>query len=191
MHPSQYEFHQPQTRAHVALIYRNQYAHCLSVKQLIKDATHNVSSEDIEKHKVPEYAIRFFTHEIKRLIYALTNGVYAVWFIKNSYDAELFFQCENNRSKEMELVDMLKVYHLRIALAAEKSDKAVTPQTIKDIWKTLTESQERYERFRKTVIGLLLIRLAWPIGITGTNQTSKSSRVYTAPRRETMLSMRN
>lgn len=131
----------------------------MSFKQLIKDATQSVSSEDIEKHKVPEYAIRFFTHEFKRLIYVLTNGVYAVWFIKNSDDAEFFFQCEDNCGKEMELVDMLKAYHFRIALAAEKSDKAVAPQTIKDIWKTLTESQERYERFRKTVIGLLLIRL--------------------------------
>lgn len=160
----QYEYSQPPTQEHIATIYREQMAEYLRVKELSEQVAMPTCAEDDQSgngkpEDVPAYVIDFFEGEIKRLSYALTNGVFAVRVIQTRYDAELFFQCENNRGKDMQLVDMLKAYHLRIALAVEKSDKAVTLKTIKDIWHTLTETKERYERFRTTVIGLLLIRL--------------------------------
>ena len=159
----QYEYRQPQTQEHIAAIYREQFADYLRVRKLIHEATQLAGGEQESNNEgqsdVPHYVIQFFTDEYKRLKYALTNGVFAVRIMESRYEAELFFQCENNRGKDMQLVDMLKAYHLRIALAVEKSDKAVTLKTIKDIWHTLTETKERYERFRTTVIGLLLIRL--------------------------------
>lgn len=160
----QYEYSQPPTQEHIATIYREQMAEYLRVKELSEQVAMPTCAEDDQSgngkpEDVPAYVIDFFEGEIKRLSYALTNGVFAVRVIQTRYDAELFFQCENNRGKDMQLVDMLKAYHLRIALAVEKSDKAVTLKTIKDIWHTLTETKERYERFRTIVIGLLLIRL--------------------------------
>lgn len=160
----QYEYRQLQTQEHIVTIYREQMAEYLRVKELSEQVTMPTCAEDAQggdgkPEDVPAYVIEFFEGEFKRLSYALTNGVFAVRVIQTRYDAELFFQCENNRGKDMQLVDMLKAYHLRIALAVEKSDKAVTLKTIKDIWHTLTETKERYERFRTTVIGLLLIRL--------------------------------
>lgn len=160
----QYEYRQPQTQEHIATIYREQMAEYLRVKELSEQVAMPTCAEDDQGgngklEDVPAYVTDFFEGEFKRLSYALRNGVFAVRIIRTRYDAELFFQCENNRGKDMQLVDMLKAYHLRIALAVEKSDKAVTLKTIKDIWHTLTETKERYERFRTTVIGLLLIRL--------------------------------
>lgn len=160
----QYEYRQPQTQEHIATIYREQMAEYLRVKELSEQVAMPTCAEDAQGgngklEDVPAYVTDFFEGEFKRLSYALRNGVFAVRIIRTRYDAELFFQCENNRGKDMQLVDMLKAYHLRIALAVEKSDKAVTLKTIKDIWHTLTETKERYERFRTTVIGLLLIRL--------------------------------
>lgn len=164
----QYEYRQPQTQEHIATIYREQMAEYLRVKELSEQVVMPTCAEDDQSgngklEDVPTYVIKFFEGEFKRLSYALTNGALAVRIIKNRYDAELFFQCENNRGKDMQLVDMLKAYHLRIAHAVEKADQTDEKDDplnkIKDIWHTLTETKERYERFRTTVIGLLLIRL--------------------------------
>ena len=164
----QYEYRQPQTQEHIATIYREQMAEYLRVKELSEQVAMPTCAEDDQggngkPEDVPAYVIEFFEGEVKRLSYALTNGALAVRIIKNRYDAELFFQCENNRGKDMQLVDMLKAYHLRIAHAVEKVDltdeKGDPIKKIKDIWQTLTATEERNERFRKTVIGLLLIRL--------------------------------
>lgn len=164
----QYEYRQPQTQEHIATIYREQMAEYLRVKELSEQVAMPTRAEDDQggngkPEDVPTYVIEFFEGEFKRLSYALTNGALAVRIIKNRYDAELFFQCENNRGKDMQLVDMLKAYHLRIAHAVEKVDltdeKGDPFRKIKGIWQTLTATEERYERFRTTVIGLLLIRL--------------------------------
>ena len=164
----QYEYRQPQTQEHIATIYREQMAEYLRVKELSEQVAMPTCAEDDQggngkPEDVPAYVIEFFEGEVKRLSYALTNGALAVRIIKNLYDAELFFQCENNRGKDMQLVDMLKAYHLRIAHAVEKSShtecKDDLIKEIKSIWQTLTATEERYERFRTTVIGLLLIRL--------------------------------
>ncbi len=163
-----YEYRQPQTQEHIATIYREQMAEYLRVKELSEQVAMPTFAEDDQggngkPEDVPAYVIEFFEGEVKRLSYALTNGALAVRIIKNRYDAELFFQCENNRGKDMQLVDMLKAYHLRIAHAVEKSGhtecKDDLIKEIKSIWQTLTATEERYERFRTTVIGLLLIRL--------------------------------
>lgn len=164
----QYEYRQPQTQEHIATIYREQMAEYLRVKELSEQVAMPTCAEDDQggngkPENVPAYVIDFFEGEIKRLSYALTNGVFAVRVIQTRYDAELFFQCENNRGKDMQLIDMLKAYHLRIAHAVEKSGhtecKDDLIKEIKSIWQTLTATEERYERFRTTVIGLLLIRL--------------------------------
>lgn len=164
----QYEYRQPQTQEHIATIYREQMAEYMRVQELSEQVAMPTCAEDAQgvngkPENVPAYVIDFFEGEIKRLSYALTNGVFAVRVIQTRYDAELFFQCENNRGKDMQLIDMLKAYHLRIAHAIEKSGhtecKDDLIKEIKSIWQTLTATEERYERFRTTVIGLLLIRL--------------------------------
>lgn len=164
----QYEYRQPQTQEHIATIYREQMAEYLRVKELSEQVAMPTCAEDAQggngkPENVPAYVIDFFEDEIKRLSYALANGVFALRVIQTRYDAELFFQCENNRGKDMQLIDMLKAYHLRIAHAVEKSGhtecKDDLIKEIKSIWQTLTATEERYERFRTTVIGLLLIRL--------------------------------
>lgn len=160
----QYEYHQPQTQEHIAAIYREQLADYLRVRKLIQEATQLAGAEQDSNNEgqsdVPDYVIQFFTDEFKRLKYALTNGVFAVRIIESRYEAELFFQCENNRGKEMELIDMLKAYHLRIALSVENSEtkRQETLTEIKGIWEKLTGDDARYWRFRTTVISLLLIR---------------------------------
>ena len=162
-HP-QYEYHQPQTQKHIAVIYREQFADYLRVRKLIHEATQLAGGEQDSNNEgrstVPDYVIQFFTDEFKRLKYALTNGVVAVRIIESRYEAELFFQCENNRGKEMELIDMLKAYHLRIALSVENSEtkRQETLTEIKRIWASLTGDDVRYWRFSTTVISLLLIR---------------------------------
>lgn len=162
-HP-QYEYRQPQTQEHIAAIYREQFADYLRVRKLIHEATQLAAGEQDSNNEgrsdAPHYVIQFFTDEFKRLKYALTNGVFAVRIIESRYEAELFFQCENNRGKEMELIDMLKAYHLRIALSVEKSEtkRKKTLKEIKGIWEKLTGDEVRYGRFRTTVISLLLIR---------------------------------
>lgn len=162
-HP-QYEYHQPQTQKHIAVIYREQFADYLRVRKLIHEATQLAGGEQDSNNEgrstVPDYVIQFFTDEFKRLKYALTNGVFAVRIIESRYEAELFFQCENNRGKEMELIDMLKAYHLRIALSVENSEtkRQETLTEIKRIWASLTGDDARYWRFSTTVISLLLIR---------------------------------
>lgn len=106
----QYEYRQPQTQEHIAAIYREQFADYLRVRKLIHEATQLARGEQVLNNEgqsdVPDYVIQFFTDEYKRLKYALTNGVFAVRIIESRYEAELFFQCENNRGKEMELIDM-------------------------------------------------------------------------------------
>lgn len=160
----QYEYHQPQTQEHIAAIYREQFADYLRVRKLIHEATQLTGGEQESNNEgqsdVPVYVIQFFTDEYKRLKYSLTNGVFAVRIIESRYEAELFFQCENNRGKEMELIDMLKAYHLRIALSVENSEakRKETLTEIKGIWEKLTGDDARYLRFRTTVISLLLIR---------------------------------
>lgn len=160
----QYEYHQPQTQEHIAAIYREQLADYLRVRKLIQEATLFAGAEQDSNNEgqsdVPDYVIQFFTDEFKRLKYALTNGVFAVRIIESRYEAELFFQCENNRGKEMELIDMLKAYHLRIALSVENSEtkRKKTLKEIKGIWEKLTGDGARHRRFRTTVISLLLIR---------------------------------
>lgn len=160
----QYEYHQLQTQEHIAAIYREQFADYLRVRKLIHEATQLTGGEQESNNEgqsdVPDYVIQFFTDEYKRLKYALTNGVFAVRIIESRYEAELFFQCENNRGKEMELIDMLKAYHLRIALSVENSEakRKETLTEIKGIWEKLTGDDARYLRFRTTVISLLLIR---------------------------------
>ena len=105
----QYEYRQPQTQEHIAAIYREQFADYLRVRKLIQEATQLAGAEQVLNNEgqfnVPDYVIQFFTDEYKRLKYALTNGVFAVRIIESRYEAELFFQCENNRGKEMELID--------------------------------------------------------------------------------------
>ena len=160
----QYEYLQPQTQEHIAVIYREQFADYLRVRKLIHEATQlagGVQDSNSEgQSDVPDYVIQFFTDEFKRLKYALTNGVFAVRSIESRYEAELFFQCENNRGKEMELIYMLKAYHLRIALSVENSEtkRQETLTEIKEIWEKLTDDDARYWRFTTTVICLLLIR---------------------------------
>lgn len=160
----QYEYHQPQTQEHIAAIYREQFADYLRVRKLIHEATQLAGAEQDSNNEgqsdVPDYVIQFFTDEYKRLKYALTNGVFAVRIIESRYEAELFFQCENNRGKEMELIDMLKAYHLRIAFSVENSEtkRKETLKEIKGIWEKLTGDGARYRRFSTTVICLLLIR---------------------------------
>lgn len=160
----QYEYRQPQTQEHIAAIYREQFADYLRVRKLIQEATQLAGAEQDSNNEgqsdVPDYVIQFFTDEYKRLKYALTNGVFAVRIIESRYEAELFFQCENNRGKEMELIDMLKAYHLRIALSVENSEtkRQETLTEIKGIWEKLTGDDARYRRFSTTVISLLLIR---------------------------------
>lgn len=160
----QYEYRQPQTQEHIAAIYREQFADYLRVRKLIHESTQLARGEQDSNNEgqsdVPDYVIQFFTDEFKRLKYALTNGVCAVRIIESRYEAELFFQCENNRGKEMELIDMLKAYHLRIALSVENSEtkRKETLTEIKGIWEKLTGDDARYWRFRTTVISLLLIR---------------------------------
>ena len=160
----QYEYHQPQTQEHIAAIYREQLADYLRVRKLIQEATQLAGAEQDSNNEVqsdvPDYVIQFFTDEFKRLKYALTNGVFAVRISESRYEAELFFQCENNRGKEMELIDMLKAYHLRIALSVENSEtkRQETLTEIKGIWEKLTGDDARHWRFRTTVISLLLIR---------------------------------
>lgn len=160
----QYEYRQPQTQEHIAAIYREQFADYLRVRKLIHEATQLTGGEQESNNEgqsdVPDYVIQFFTDEYKRLKYALTNGVFAVRIIESRYEAELFFQCENNRGKEMELIDMLKAYHLRIALSVENSEtkRQETLTEIKGIWEKLTGDDARYRRFSTTVISLLLIR---------------------------------
>lgn len=160
----QYEYRQSQTQEHIAAIYREQFADYLRVRKLIQEATQLAGAEQDSNNEgqsdVPDYVIQFFTDEFKRLKYALTNGVFAVRIIESRYEAELFFQCENNRGKEMELIDMLKAYHLRIALSVENSEtkRQETLTEIKGIWEKLTGDDARYRRFRTTVISLLLIR---------------------------------
>ncbi len=160
----QYEYRQPQTQEHIAAIYREQLADYLRVRKLIHEATQLAEGEQESNNEgqsdVPDYVIQFFTDEYKRLKYALTNGVFAVRIIESRYEAELFFQCENNRGKEMELIDMLKAYHLRIALSVENSEtkRKETLKEIKGIWEKLTGDGARYSRFKTTVISLLLIR---------------------------------
>lgn len=160
----QYEYRQPQTQEHIAAIYREQFADYLRVRKLIQEATQLAGAEQDSNNEgqsdVPDYVIQFFTDEFKRLKYALTNGDIAVRIIESRYEAELFFQCENNRGKEMELIDMLKAYHLRIALSVENSEtkRKETLKEIKGIWEKLTGDGARYRRFKTTVISLLLIR---------------------------------
>lgn len=160
----QYEYLQPQTQEHIAVIYREQFADYLRVRKLIHEATQLAGgvqdSNNEGQSDVPDYVIQFFTDEFKRLKYALTNGVFAVRSIESRYEAELFFQCENNRGKEMELIYMLKAYHLRIALSVENSEtkRQETLTEIKEIWEKLTDDDARYWRFTTTVICLLLIR---------------------------------
>lgn len=160
----QYEYRQLLTQEHIAAIYREQFADYLRVRKLIHEATQlaggDQDSSNDGQSDVPNYVIQFFTDEFNRLKYALTNGVFAVRIIESRYEAELFFQCENNRGKEMELIDMLKAYHLRIALSVENSEtkRKETLKEIKGIWEKLTGDGARYRRFRTSVISLLLIR---------------------------------
>lgn len=144
----QYEYRQPQTKEHISAIYCAQLTEYLRVINLIKEAT---DTED------GTFVTEFFKKEFKRMTYVLENGVFAVRILKNRYDAELFFQCENNRGMEMELIDMLKAYHLRIALAGRKDEKDVG-EKIKEIWKELTKTEDRNWHLKETVLSLLLIR---------------------------------
>lgn len=144
----QYEYCQPQTKEHISTIYCAQLTEYLRVIKLIKEATNNEDGA---------FVTEFFKKEFKRMKYALENGVFAVRTLKNRYDAELFFQCENNRGMEMELIDMLKAYHLRIALAGRKDEKDVG-EKIKEIWKELTKTEDRSWHLKETVLSLLLIR---------------------------------
>lgn len=162
-----FEYRQPQTQEHIGTIYREQLADYQRVKALVTEATQTSAAgqDSLGGNKLSDYVREFFEQELERLRYALQNGVFAVRVIENRYDAELFFQCENNRGKEMELVDLLKAYHLRIALSVEKAThedveaSKATVEKIEKIWKELTDSEERFARFKTTVIGLLLIRL--------------------------------
>lgn len=144
----QYEYRQPQTKEHISTIYCAQLTEYLRVIKLIKEATNNEDGA---------FVTEFFKKEFKRMKYALENGVFAVRILKNRYDAELFFQCENNRGMEMELIDMLKAYHLRIALAGRK-DETDVGEKIKEIWKELTKTEDRSWHLKETVLSLLLIR---------------------------------
>lgn len=162
-----FEFRQPQTQQHICTIYREQLADYQRVKTLVTEATPSSDAEQDSGagRKLPDYVKDFFELEIERLKYALQKGMLAVRVIDNRYEAELFFQCENNRGKEMEIVDLLKAYHLRIALSVEKvAEKTVDESSscvaqIEKIWKELTGTEDRFLRLKTTVIGLLLIRL--------------------------------
>ena len=92
----QYEYSQPPTQEHIATIYREQMAEYLRVKELSEQVAMPTCAEDDQSgngkpEDVPAYVIDFFEGEIKRLSYALTNGVFAVRVIQTRYDAELFF----------------------------------------------------------------------------------------------------
>lgn len=158
-------YRQPQTQEHIRSIYRELLADYLRVKALANDAKAEVGEDAVRA-----YAANFFRRELRRLKYALTNGVFAVRIIESRYDADLFFQCENNRGMDMDVLDILKAYHMRIALAASDENSAGEPAPgqesaggkIREIWKTLTATEERSTRLRKTVVGLLLLRVGEP-----------------------------
>lgn len=152
-------FAQPQTRAHIAEIFEIQAAEYVRIKALSKSVALGVDQEAAKtEDSMPSYETKFFRRELERMINLLEHGVFAVKVIDNQYDAELFFQCENNRGKEMDLLDILKAYHMRIAL----SHNSKSMECIRQMWADVTDhgaaSIYPLPEHKTVVLTLLLIR---------------------------------
>lgn len=152
-------FAQPQTRVHIAEIFEIQAAEYARIKALSKSVALGVDQEAAKtEDSMPSYETKFFRRELERMINLLEHGVFAVKVIDNQYDAELFFQCENNRGKEMDLLDILKAYHMRIAL----SHNSKSMECIRQMWADVTDhgaaSIYPLPEHKTVVLTLLLIR---------------------------------
>lgn len=152
-------FAQPQTRAHIAEIFEIQAAEYARIKALSKSVLREVNQKtETPEETAPSYEVDFFRRELERMLKLFEHGVFAVKVIDNQYDAELFFQCENNRGKEMDLLDILKAYHMRIAL----SHNSKSMECIRQMWADVTDhgaaSIYPLPEHKTVVLTLLLIR---------------------------------
>ena len=150
---------QPQTRAHIAEIFEIQAAEYARIKALSKSVLREVNQKtETPEETAPSYEVDFFRRELERMLKLFEHGVFAVKVIDNQYDAELFFQCENNRGKEMDLLDILKAYHMRIAL----SHNSKSMECIRQMWADVTDhgaaSIYPLPEHKTVVLTLLLIR---------------------------------
>lgn len=139
---------QPESQRHIAEILqalRNGYKTLKDLSDLDRDSVNlDLKRPDLYRDTV--------NLDLKRLRYFLEHGKVAVTLLRHGIrEAEQFFQGENNRGKELGMLDILKAYHTRYAIEGLDTEGR---QKLLELW----PKGEEIARVQKYVIPAMLVR---------------------------------
>lgn len=101
-------------------------------------AEEDAEADALEHGEAAEGAPNFYElsllHALERLAYIFRHGRVAVTTLHSTAEAEQYFQGENNRGKAMELLDILKAYHMRLETDPKRLER------IQRIWSAFSEA---------------------------------------------------
>ena len=118
-----FHFEEPQTVRHIREVVRALDADDAHLRVDILAA----EQDDGQPPRLNFYEMKLL-RDLKRFLYILRRGRFAVTVLRTTKEAEQFFQAENNRGLRMSLLDMLKAYHMRL-----ETDPSVL-EDIRKIW---------------------------------------------------------